>query len=416
MDFNLAHTYHDLVVHYLPWANAWGGIVDLSGVIVLTLIAGLLTRGFLYILYRLYFRSRKLWGDAFYRSVNAPLQILIWVIALSMILNLLLPSNAHWQEYINRGRTLLLIIVGEWFILRLVAAIEENALTRPGQSDSRMDAMAADIMANLTRAVTLVITALLVLKSLGVPPSSLMAFSSIGGLAIGFAARDVLANLFGGLSVYINRPFSIGDWISSPDQDIEGVVEGIGWRATTVRRFDKSPLYIPNATFSRVSLENPSRMSHRQIRETISIRFQDANIVPDLVRDIRQLLDEDEHIDSNEAILTYLNGIGQWSLNLLVWCYTHTTEWAEYLAIKQGILQRVQHCIEDHGGSLAQPATTVQIPEEIIISRSAAPSQPEESQEDIDTQKVKQQEKQDVTQERTTQRNKVGAAPDEDTE
>ena len=73
-------------------------------------------------------------------------------------------------------------------------------------------------------------------------------------IAIGFAAKDLLSNFFGGLFIYLDRPFAVGDWIRSPDREIEGTVEQIGWRVTRIRTFDKRPLYIPNSVFSQISV------------------------------------------------------------------------------------------------------------------------------------------------------------------
>ena len=88
--------------------------------------------------------------------------------------------------------------------------------------------------------ITVIVTATLVgLDTLGVNIAGLMAAGGIGGLAIGLAAKDMIANFFGGLTVFIDRPFSIGDWIVLKDHGIEGVVENIGWRQTTIRKFDR---------------------------------------------------------------------------------------------------------------------------------------------------------------------------------
>ena len=124
-----------------------------------------------------------------------------------------------------------------------------------------------------------VLSALMVLQSLGVSVSGLLAFGGIGGIAVGFAAKDMLANFLGGLSIYLDRPFAVGDWIRSPDRSIEGTVEDIGLRVTRIRTFDQRPLYVPNSTFSSVSLENPSRMTNRRIYETIGVRYEDAGRV-----------------------------------------------------------------------------------------------------------------------------------------
>ena len=116
----------------------------------------------------------------------------------------------------------------------------------------------------------------MILQSLGVSVSGLLAFGGIGGIAVGFAARDLLANFLGGLSIYLDRPFTVGDWIRSPDREIEGTVEEIGWRMTRIRTFDQRPLYVPNSIFASVALENPSRMNNRRIYETLGIRYEDA--------------------------------------------------------------------------------------------------------------------------------------------
>ena len=82
----------------------------------------------------------------------------------------------------------------------------------------------------------------------------------------------------------------VGDWIRSPDRDIEGTVEHIGWRLTRIRTFDKRPLYVPNSTFLSVALENPSRMTHRRIYETIGVRYDDAGKVPGIIQQVEAML------------------------------------------------------------------------------------------------------------------------------
>lgn len=94
---------------------------------------------------------------------------------------------------------------------------------------------------------------------LGFSLSGVLAFGGIGGIAVGFAAKDMLANFFGGLAIYLDRPFIVGEWIRSPDHEIEGTVEHIGWRQTRVRAFNKNPIYVPNSLFSTIVVETPTR-------------------------------------------------------------------------------------------------------------------------------------------------------------
>ena len=90
--------------------------------------------------------------------------------------------------------------------------------------------------------------------------------------------------------IYLDRPFDVGDWVRSPDKNIEGTVEDIGWRLTRIRTFDKRPLYVPNGTFSTISVENPSRMSNRRIKTNIGLRYDDANKVATIIADIESML------------------------------------------------------------------------------------------------------------------------------
>ena len=85
-------------------------------------------------------------------------------------------------------------------------------------------------IAKLARVSIVITAALMAMQTLGISISGVLAFGGIGGIAVGFAAKDLLANFFGGLVIYLDRPFKVGDWIRSPDRDIEGTVVKIGWR------------------------------------------------------------------------------------------------------------------------------------------------------------------------------------------
>jgi MscS family membrane protein len=95
---------------------------------------------------------------------------------------------------------------------------------------------------------------------------------------MGFAAKDMLSNIFGGLMLQMDRPFSTGDWIRS--SQFEGTVEKIGWRMTRIRTFSKNPIYIPNSIFASIPIETPSRMTNRRINEVIGIRYDDIAKIP----------------------------------------------------------------------------------------------------------------------------------------
>jgi len=209
--------------------------------------------------------------------------------------------------------------------------------------------------------LVIIIAALVAMQVLGFSISGLLAFGGISGIAIGFAAKDLLANFFGGFMIYLDRPFVVGDWVRSPDLKLEGTVEKIGWRQTTIRTFDKRPLYVPNATFARLSVENPSRMSHRRIYETIGIRYEDIDKMEKILTETKTMLEQHPDIDNTQTIMVNFNKFAPSSLDFFVYTFTKTTDWVEYHKIKQDILLRISHIIRANDAEIAFPTSTVHI-------------------------------------------------------
>ena len=202
---------------------------------------------------------------------------------------------------------------------------------------------------------------------MGFSVSGILAFGGIGGIAIGFAARDLLANFFGGLMLYLDRPFAVGDWVRSPDRNIEGAVEHIGWRLTRIRSFDKRPIYIPNGVFSTLVIVNPSRMTHRQLYETIGIRYRDADKMAAIVADVAALLKRHPGIDPSQAIMVHFTRFAPSSLDFFVCAHTHTTVWAEFNQVKQDILLQIKDIIAAHGAQIAFPTSTLDLPDAVRL-------------------------------------------------
>jgi len=159
----------------------------------------------------------------------------------------------------------------------------------------------------------------------------------------------------------LDRPFSVGDWVRSPDKEIEGTVEHVGWRQTRIRTFNKRPLYVPNATFSLISVENPSRMSHRRIYEKIGIRYDDVDSLANIMNDIKLMLKSHQDIDSSQTMIVNFNEFGPSSLDFFVYTFTKTTNWIRFHEVKQDILLQIIDIISTHKAELAFPTQTLKI-------------------------------------------------------
>ena len=105
-----------------------------------------------------------------------------------------------------------------------------------------------------------------------------------------------------------------------------------------VRTFDKRPLYIPNSVFTTLTVENPSRMSNRRIKETIGIRYQDASKMGDIVAEVKSMLEKHEEIDSSQTLIVNFNAYSASSLDFFIYTFTKTTNWIRYHEIKQDVM------------------------------------------------------------------------------
>ncbi|BBG61093.1 MscS family inner membrane protein YnaI [Providencia rustigianii] len=223
------------------------------------------------------------------------------------------------------------------------------------------DPTSARIIARIFKTTVFVIIVLLFGEHFGMSLSGLMAFGGLGGIAIGMAGKDILSNFFSGIMLYFDRPFNIGDWVSSPDRNIEGTVVEIGWRLTKIVTFDHRPLYIPNSLFSSISVENPGRMTNRRIKTEIGLRYEDSDKISAIVDDIRTMLKQDENIDTGQTLLVYFDAFADSSLNIMVYCFTKTTVWAEWLDAQQTVYLKIIEIVKKHGADFAFPSQTLYV-------------------------------------------------------
>ncbi len=310
--------------------------------------------------------TRTLWDDAAIDAAGKPMVALVWIVGLN-IACLVIASHTESEifQYANEVRSLAFIILIAWFLLRFVRMIEDRLLT-PSPNQPTPDITSTRAIGKLARISVVVTAVLILLERLGYSIAGVLAFGGIGGIAVGFAAKDLLSNFFGGLMIFLDRPFSIGDWIRSPDRNIEGIVEQIGWRQTLIRTFDKRPLYVPNSTFASISVENPSRMTHRRIKETISLRHADREILPDLLIRMNAALREHPGLSKTEVPEASLDRISPSSMDIVITAFTHGKSASEFLRIKQDVLLALLGIIETSGARLAFPTQTLHLKEDFL--------------------------------------------------
>jgi len=306
--------------------------------------------------------TKNYWDDSIVKAAQTPVTALIWIIGLSFAAEIVQgQSGAVIFEAVDPIREVGVIAILAWFLVRFIRLGEKNIVRLRLEAGEDIDRTTTDAIGKLLRISVIITAVLVILQTLGYSISGVLAFGGIGGIAVGYAAKDLLANFFGGLTVYMDRPFDVGDWVRSPDQQIEGTVEKIGWRVTCIRTFDKRPLYVPNSVFTTISVENPSRMTNRRIYETVGIRYDDAGKMAAVVKDVKEMLVGHEEIDTRQTLIVNFNEFAPSSLDFFVYTFTKTTNWVEYHRIKQDVMLKIIEIIEGHGAECAFPTSTIHL-------------------------------------------------------
>ena len=352
----------------LSWLNQpWSWVIEVFTVVFLTLLVAFFVQRSLQKVSKRAEQTKNPWDNAFIEAIKPPIRVFIWLLGLSFAADLVsIEVEQAFSSLTNKVREIGIIVILTWFLLRLTKRIQDTLVSADRKKP--LDETTASALGKLVRASILITAILIVMQSMGYSISGILAFGGIGGIAVGFAAKDLLANFFGGLMIYLDRPFVVGDWIRSPDRDIEGTVEDIGWRLTRIRTFDKRPLYVPNATFTHISLENPSRMQNRRIKETIGIRYDDADKMAMIVTDVKAMLQKHADIDTSQTMIVNFNAFAPSSLDFFIYTFTKTTAWIEYHEIKQDVMLKIISIIEAHGAECAFPTSTVHIPDVVAAN------------------------------------------------
>ena len=294
--------------------------------------------------------------DHLIRAISAPLKVLIWYGWLYFSLRELtseIQSLGQIVSYISITPVFILT----WGILRLISSVENFMLESKGSFDKD----SVRLFARLMKILFVFAIILGVAQFYGYAISSILTLGGVGGIVVGFAAKDMLANVFGGLMIQMDKPFSTGDWIRTSDRSIEGVVEKIGWRMTRIRTFSKSPVYVPNGIFATIPIETPSRMTNRQVYEVIGIRYDDIAQMDSIIEKVHDLLKNNKHIDHEQAYRVYFDVFNASSLDFVIWAFSSLTDAGEFKKMKGKLLLDIAQIIADHKAEIAYPTQTLHI-------------------------------------------------------
>lgn len=208
-----------------------------------------------------------------------------------------------------------------------------------------------------------VVGAAAILQIWGIEIGPLVAGLGLFGLAAALAAQDLFKNLLSGVLIIAEKRFDPGQWIKV-DGVVEGTVESIGFRSTMVRQFDKAVVQVPNAKLADTAVINFSEMTHRRIYWKIGVLYDTTAAQLRQVRDgIESYILEDEAFASPDDVSTFvrIDSFNDSSIDIMVYCFTKTTNWGEWLKVKEALAYRIKEIVEGAGTGFAFPSRSLYV-------------------------------------------------------
>jgi len=235
----------------------------------------------------------------------------------------------------------------------------------------------------VTKAIVVCLGIAAVFQEWGFNIAAVLGSLGLVGMAVALGAQDFIKNMFAGLTIFLDRMFEKGNWIKT--SEVEGNVEEIGFRATKIRQFDKALVTIPNSKLASEALINFSRMTQRRIYWNIGVEYRTTKEqLAGIIQDIREYLQNQPDLETDPTLtktFVYLNTFGASSVDILLYCFTKTTDWGEWLAIKEQLAYKIKGIVEGHGASFAFPSTSLYVetlplgtPEPFTPPQATAPS------------------------------------------
>ncbi len=254
---------------------------------------------------------------------------------------------------------LLVVLSVVWAAYRLVDVVAARMADEAEKTESRLDDQLVPLLRRALKVATVIVGALFALQNLDVNVTSLLAGLGIGGLAFALAAKDTIANFFGSVMIFVDRPFQIGDWIVAAG--CEGVVVEVGFRSTRVRTFYDSILTVPNARLMDAVVDNYGARRYRRCKATLSLCYDTSSEqMQAFVEGVRSIIQANPHT-RKDAYEVHMSGFGESGLEVLLYYFFDVKTWTEELRERHNVYLETLRLAELLGIRFAFPTRTVHI-------------------------------------------------------
>lgn len=320
------------------------------------------------LLFRFAKKANRGWGKKLEYGFRRPLRLLLAGTGLYLAA---IACPAAWdsisfQSIVIRCFRSLLILVPAWGLSRMADSVELADTVFARKLDLPVDKALLPAISGVIRFLIGALAVLIVAQEWNFSISGLLAGLGLGGLAFALAAKDMLANLFGGFVILLDRPFSIGDWIRTGD--VEGTVEGVNFRSVKVRTFGQAVVIVPNSLVTSGPVTNFSRMGKRKVDFSLCLEYgTPADRLKRCTEKIRNLLAEKDGIENGTESVA-LDGFGERGVELAVAYYTTSADYQNYLQVREDVFYSILKILESEKAELASP------PKAVILENGVPPA------------------------------------------
>ena len=338
--------------------NATDIIVSLVIFLLFYLLRRLIARFILNRLSRIVSKTSNQIDDAIIEVLDGPLKFLPVVIGF-FIASSYLDISENNQDFLDLLNRSLITIFIFWLLHQLI--IPFSFVIK--NFESKISKPLVDWTLKGLKILVIVLGAVAILELWGIRVGPVIAGLGLFGVAVALGAQDLFKNLISGIMILMEKRFTVGDVILVSGE-VEGVVEQIGFRSTLVRRFDSTPVMVPNYKFAEQSVTNYTRRHHRRIRWLIGLEYRTTIDQLKKIRDeINTLIEKDENFAKNQNASFYvrIDSFSDSSIDMLVQTFTVTNDWAEFLKIKENLAVKIIEIVENNEAGFAFPSQSLYV-------------------------------------------------------
>ena len=338
--------------------NATDIIVSLVIFLLFYLLRRLIARFILNRLSRIVSKTSNQIDDAVIEVLDGPLKFLPVVLGFFIASSYLDVSDNN-QDFLDLLNRSLITIFIFWLLHQLI--IPFSFVIK--NYESKISKPLVDWTLKGLKILVIVLGAVAILELWGIRVGPVIAGLGLFGVAVALGAQDLFKNLISGIMILMEKRFTVGDVILVSGE-VEGVVEQIGFRSTLVRRFDSTPVMVPNYKFAEQSVTNYTRRHHRRIRWLIGLEYRTSIDQLKNIRDeINNLIEKDDNFAKNQNASFYvrIDSFSDSSIDMLVQTFTVTNEWAEFLKIKENLAVKIIEIVENNEAGFAFPSQSLYV-------------------------------------------------------